>query len=227
MPRKTYRRKRVYRKKRSTRRFRRRGKRSNVSMVRVRGVSNIPDKLLTKLKYSQNVILTGTGLAVAVFRGNSLFDPDLTGVGHQPKGFDQWAALYTRYKVYAGSVRIIINNNDSQPNVFACIPSVDPSTPYSNITDVMEARYAKYKFMSPSGQGPVKFLKSYSTTKSIRGERIIDDDYSALTTSNPTKQWYWLLFGSTSDSTGAPNLNVMVTITYYCEFMRPGKIPAS
>jgi len=33
------------------------------------------------------------------FRASSCFDPDFTGAGHQPRGFDQWKLLYNMYIV--------------------------------------------------------------------------------------------------------------------------------
>lgn len=37
---------------------------------------------------------------------NSLFDPDRTGVGHQPYGYDQISALYNRYRVLKTRVKV-------------------------------------------------------------------------------------------------------------------------
>jgi len=34
-----------------------------------------------------------------IFNLNSLFDPDRSGIGHQPYGYDQLAAIYNRYRV--------------------------------------------------------------------------------------------------------------------------------
>lgn len=48
---------------------------------------------------SFNLTLTSGVYANRVFRMNSTFDPDFTGVGGQPYGRDQIAAIYTRYRV--------------------------------------------------------------------------------------------------------------------------------
>ena len=65
-----------------------------------------PDKLTTKLRYVSHNSLSGAGQAIGyhVFRLNSLFDPDLTGTGHQPMYFDQFcgpvgSAPYSKYRV--------------------------------------------------------------------------------------------------------------------------------
>lgn len=69
-----------------------------------------PDKLVTKLRYVSHNTIGGALGAVGshVFRMNSLFDPDLSGVGHQPMFFDQFcgavgSAPYGRYRVLAST----------------------------------------------------------------------------------------------------------------------------
>jgi len=41
--------------------------------------------------------LMGTDYA---FRLNSMYDPNFSGTGHQPQGYDQMASVYGRYTVY-------------------------------------------------------------------------------------------------------------------------------
>lgn len=48
------------------------------------------------------------------FRLNSLYDPDATGTGSQPTGFDQWMALYERYRVIACEVDLVVGNTAFQ-----------------------------------------------------------------------------------------------------------------
>ena len=55
-----------------------------------------------KLIYAENgyQLNTTSGLCgVRIFSLSSLFDPDVTGTGHQPVGYDQIMALYEEYIV--------------------------------------------------------------------------------------------------------------------------------
>lgn len=65
-----------------------------------RGVSLIPDRFITWLKYVDFYAFPGAAfLEMFEMRGNNINDPNFTAGGHQPLGHDQFAALYKRYRV--------------------------------------------------------------------------------------------------------------------------------
>jgi len=79
----------------------------NRSLVQAYGVSRqnrlnfLPPWIESPMRYSSNFTLT-VGMALSseyIFRANSLFDPDKTGVGHSPRGFLNLAAVYQKYRV--------------------------------------------------------------------------------------------------------------------------------
>lgn len=51
------------------------------------------------------------------FRANSLFDPDLTGAGHQPLGFDQYNAIYSQYTVTKTRIKVTVLKDDAADGV--------------------------------------------------------------------------------------------------------------
>ena len=91
---------------------------SNVlTSARVPGIRRpdfgFPDRMVTKLRYVDNFNLTGAAGVVGanVFRFNSCFDPDLSGVGHQPMYFDQFCGAagtgpYGRYRVISAKATV-------------------------------------------------------------------------------------------------------------------------
>lgn len=71
-------------------------------------VVGVPNSVRRTLIYADSIGLDAgaSQSAVHVFRMNSLFDPDYTGVGHQPRYFDQLAAMFNRYRVDSIDVEI-------------------------------------------------------------------------------------------------------------------------
>jgi hypothetical protein len=96
---------------------------------------------ITKLPYYSRYVLveaaSGSG-AYYTFGLNRLYDPDVTGTGLQPTGFDQLTALYNKFRVLRTSFRITFVNlsagtSSVQANVgyFVTQSSVFPSSIYS------------------------------------------------------------------------------------------------
>jgi len=68
-----------------------------------------PISRLVNLHYSEGFQFTSLAAQFGteqVINLNSLFDPNATGIGHQPYGRDQLALIYGKYKVYAVTVKI-------------------------------------------------------------------------------------------------------------------------
>ena len=70
-------------------------------------------------------VTTAGTLSFTQFRLNSLHDPYETGIGGQPRGYDQFCQFYQRYLVYGCKVEVWIkptgeNINDSLVNFIAC-----------------------------------------------------------------------------------------------------------
>lgn len=62
--------------------------------------SLIRPKIMTWMKYCDTKrVEPDAGMAHHVFKINNLYDPDHTGLGHQPLFHDQWALLYNNYRV--------------------------------------------------------------------------------------------------------------------------------
>jgi len=98
-------------------------KRTKVKYNPVRGLSvrnqdfGFPDTFRTKVKYADEYTLSSGAATIAnqVMHMNGLFDPDLTGVGHQPMWFDQicgaqGSAPYGRYRVVGSTIKVTFGN---------------------------------------------------------------------------------------------------------------------
>lgn len=77
---------------------------SSRKVVVNRALQPFPQRYICKMKYAQDMITPASGLYS--FNLNSVFDPDQTGIGHQPYGMDQLTPLYHRYRVIACGWRV-------------------------------------------------------------------------------------------------------------------------
>jgi len=89
------------------------------SMIR----SILPDNFSCTLKYcSSKAYTTGAGGIVGAtntYQLNGLFDPDTTGVGHQPYGFDQITPFYAAYTVRRAWANITVTGVDDTSTYLA------------------------------------------------------------------------------------------------------------
>jgi len=67
-------------------------------------------------KYNDRIALDAAAGSIAnyVFSATGMYDPDITGTGHQPLGFDQWLGLfYNHYTVERAHIRATFFTQDA------------------------------------------------------------------------------------------------------------------
>lgn len=174
------------------------------------------------MKYSTN-ITTNAVTGQYVFNLNSLFDPDRTGIGHQPYGFDNLALLYNRYRVISCGWRIVNPAGGFQgpSTMIAALPNNDISIVYTDAGEMVENPRTKYIIQNPGG--PVTVLKGKSYLPTLVGrtkaQYMADDHYQAIVTTSPIEAAL-LYVQSFSPSTGAvaPGAPIQVVLEYTVEF---------
>lgn len=79
-----------------------------------------PARMRAVLRYSETfVIAAGVGgTGHQMFRCGSIFDPNQTGIGHQPYGHDTYQAIYDHYKVIKSNIKITNVGTASKRNVW-------------------------------------------------------------------------------------------------------------
>lgn len=161
-----------------------------------RASTGFPDSEIATLRYSEEVGITGATYGQYTFRGNSAFDPNETGVGHQPSYFDQYAAVYSKYKVISSTCRVTASNyNSSASAVVVLSPSSDIVT-ITSYSIAMEQPYSKRTEYMPvsTRMGCQASVRKRMTTRRILGlspSQFASEDYSALTGASPSSIWYW------------------------------------
>ena len=163
------------------------------------------------LRYVQRVTITpqtGGSSGYHSFRGNSIFDPDLTGLtdGGQPYGHDAYKAIYNHYKVLSStcSVQALASNSDDFAGYGI---NVDDDSSF-NIDPrwLMASKGSTYTLSTAQDPGTV-LSRSYSCN--------MMKDQSALCAqmgANPEQDFIFRVFTITSKT--SRNIEALVTINY-------------
>jgi len=181
----------INRKRRNVRRRRqpKRGARSGRLTTVNRSLQPIPNRYICKMKYSTTTTTSAAG-GQAVFNLNSLFDPDRTGIGHQPYGFDPLATLYNRYRVISCGWRIQTPTGATgNPLIIAALPSNDLSLTFAQTDEMLENPRCKWVINNPGAE--INTLKGKQYLPKLMGrsksQYMADDNYQAVVTTSPNE----------------------------------------
>jgi hypothetical protein len=179
----------------------------------------MPDETCLKLKYSDFRQMTAsTNQAEYVYRGNSLFDCDFTGVGGQPNGFDQWKTLYGVYRVMACKVKVqAVGGNGF--GVVTIAPTTTSSA-FSSAEEVAGLRKAKTQVFTTTQRASVE--ATWHTGEILGKEDVAvlsDPNDSAAISTNPTEQYFVHV---AAETTGASDIVYFwIELTYYVRLEAP------
>lgn len=182
-----------------------------------------PPRAFAKLKYgSGNVGATSTvGVYANQFRLNGLYDPDYSGTGHQPMGFDEYAALYGDYRVHGCKVKIIAQITTAGQTGILFLGAKKGAAYHTatSISEWMEDSQIKHWVMND--EKPLVVSKYFDIARvfgksktAIRGE----EGYSAGIGADPSNVAFATVGWVNIDETTSTGWNVRVELTYYCEF---------
>jgi len=182
-------------------------------------MADIPDETCIKFIYSDyRAIVSSSNQGEYVYRLNSLFDPDQTGVGGQPDGFDQWKALYGLYRVVAVDVEVQAVGG-SGVGMLAIAPTVSATTQSSAEEVAGLRRSAGAAF---SNQQLAKIRRSWHIGELLGKEDVAilsDPNDCSVYTASPVEQAY--LHVATETSGASDSTYVWTKITYYTRLEAP------
>lgn len=196
-----------------------------------------PDKLRTRLRYCDQFQM-GTTVNQWVYRFNSLYDPDLSGVGHQPRYFDQLCAsngIYSRYRVLGAKAKItfteqtpsVAGSANIGPTLVWAETSNNSAIVYGGASDVMEGSGAKWNVIQDKfGGNNMKTLTQTFSLERDCGVNATDDTASALYNNNPGNTVF-LHFGKIDLGSNASTVTVFVQVEYFVEFYSRNEIANS
>lgn len=199
-----------------------------------------PRTLRRTLRYAETFSLS-TGAAgiigaVQTMLLNSLYDPNNTGTGHQPYGFDQITPFYQQYFVHGCRYQLICTTIGGTAEIcvaFQIFPTAAGVTIAGISTDAATEKSTVSTFqVGPSGnvrtrsvKGEVKMHQIFGLTPAQYAAQT--DQYGAAVTANPALGAYLEVgLGSYSGNAGE-TLSVQIILEFDAEFWQPKTLPQS
>lgn len=191
----------------------------------------LSQRLRTTLCYVEKITLASLPSFDYQFRLNSLFDLNLTGTGHQPKGFDQLAALYGRYRVYSAKYRLTFAQTSNSIPLYCGAAPTNTLTGFTDITDHAETPFCKYIVAVNSNPLPIGNFTGRVDLAELNGKTRIayasDDTTQALVSASPSEQLNLHIMVQSLDNSTNVAMQVIVQIWYDVEFSDPAQLAQS
>lgn len=148
------------------------------------------------LHYFENAISINPGVAAAgayVFAANGLYDPNITGVGHQPNGFDQYMALYNEYVVVGSTIKVSFANADADNVALIGIFLEDFETTDLDIRKYIENGNGVWSYIDKLGTGAgVKTLTHSADISKFSTQSVLnEDDFTGTSGANPADTHFY------------------------------------
>lgn len=196
-------------------------------VVKVHSAMPLPPKFTCKHRYVEDTTIqldpTGVAPVIYSFRANSLYDPNYSGVGHQPLGFDQIMPFYNHYTVIGAKIKVQFFNCDTSllvPQIAGIYMNGEQTPTLANWQTLAEQGNLTYGSMAMNNANTT--LTSLALTKTFSARKyfgrrgiLTEDDFRGTSTTNPAEQAYFHIFVCPSDNaTNTGVVRALVEIEY-------------
>lgn len=181
------------------------------------------DKFVGRFKYIDDYSMDPAAwpaVATRVFVANGMYDPDFTGAGHQPRGFDQIHQMFDHHVVLGVKIRAVFPPV-GEPYVCGIIIR-DTGTPILAALDYREARHCKWMVVSPNSM-PKTLIMNVNPNKFLgRSKPLSDPDLKGSVSANPQEKCYLHVFvGGIISGINPGAVPVSVQLDFLSAFIEP------
>jgi len=167
-----------------------------------------------------------------VYSANGMYDPNVTGTGHQPYGFDQWMLFYNHYTVLSSTIHVQFSNVNGATSVqdknVGVQLKASPTIDASDVNLILEQGSTVMKFLPRISTGVANVRYAYDARRFFGVPTITDDIYRGTTSANPAEQAYYHVFSELTDGGGDQiQILALVTIEYRALLSEPKPLVGS
>lgn len=208
--------------------------RSLTDNMNIPGVEN--GKVVKMTYVSSGISLASTLGAQSIYTHsiNNIFDPNTTGVGHQPYGHDEYANYYNQYQVLGAKVTTTARwasplSGASVPHALFSVIDSDTTAP-TTLATKMERYRDFYKVLRADTSSTITMVDYWSAKKWFKLKNPEDQHQTVGTFGGaPIKTAYHNIILQPLDesSTSSPSVMVTVSIEYVVRLLDPKPILGS
>lgn len=200
-----------------------------------------PTKSQVRLRYACQVYLNPAADLVPVFYSmcaNGMYDPDYTGTGHQPMGFDQWMSAYNHFQVTSSTIQVRwvpTAASSVAPGVFGVILDDDQTPPYIGgdyytLLETGRTGHASYGLVEGIGKGKNPIVRKTFNARKFFGSKFLEGDlkYAGNTGTNPAETAFFHIWASNAGlGADPPGQLFEVIMDFVATLFEPKALPES
>lgn len=168
-------------------------------------------------------------LGTQIFSANGLYDPDITGTGHQPMGFDQIIPFYDHYVVIASKITVWFSpRNTNTYDQLCMITLMDSNTADTDPQTALERPVCVHAMVEgTNGGNPLKLELGANPLRFLGKSGIDDNEIRGTVSTNPTEQCYFHVQSAPVQTIDAGQLDCYAVIEYTAVFVEPKALTGS
>lgn len=175
------------------------------------------------------------GVINQYWSANNLYDPDFTGTGHQPLGYDQWTQFYNHNIVKKAKITVTVTGQDSSETgagVIALYLS-DDATSTTTLENLIEQGKCNYKLINGFMAIGTKTVRATYDPKKFFNITDIKDNKDRLgatfgvAPSAPFDPALFRVAYQDVTATSGKDVTMLVTIDYIVDMSEPKELTGS
>lgn len=190
------------------------------NMPRITVGKGFPKKLCMTHKYHENTAVSTAALGALgyyVYSCNSLFDPNVTGTGHQPMYFDQLCGIYDHYTVIGSKmvVKMCSSGTSNSPFRVGIYVNDDATVTPTTANALLEhSSNISWKQIPPGCNNMFTLTCKWGAKKTFGGSILGNDNLQGSVTTSPSEQSMFVLFIESNDGGTVNTLVADISIEY-------------
>jgi len=207
--------------------------------ITTRGVDTFggfPVSSRVSLRYVESIGINPAAGALGkyIFRANSCYDPNSSGTGHQPLGYDQWADVYNHYCVLGSRIKCTFISTETSVSCPLALGVVldDDGTIAATAGTIIEQGKSKYALINSRDlafDNGISLTNTYDARSYFGVTDPLDNsDLSALVSTSPARTACFTVWvGDFAEAADLGAIRILVEMVFDVVFFKPTNLVES